>query len=353
MQTTALTTQPITALAAAGQIANEIAGQSVFVDYQVRKAANTLKRQGADLDKFAAFLAGAGLTVGNLPADPAAWAGVTWGLIEGFKRHLLAAGYAVGSVNVILATVKTYAGLASQAGAIPAGELALIKQVKGYKHGEAVNVDQQRAAAGQAVRRSTRSNGATAAHKLTPTSLTKAQAKTLKTPANETGQARRDALLMALLLDHGLRISEAAALEVGNFDLTGGTLTFYRSKVHLTQTHKLTPATIKAVKAYFKADAPVMGNVWRQSNKAGKLTGQGMTAHALTLRVTAMGLALGIVNLSAHDCRHYWATAAARNGTQLDRLMDAGGWSSLAMPQRYLEAARISNSGVKLDDGGD
>ena len=353
MQTTALTTQPITALAAAGQIANEIAGQSVFVDYQVRKAGNTIKRQTSDLDKFSAFLAGAGLTVGDLHNDPAAWAGVSWGLVEGFKRHLLAAGYAVGSVNVILATVKTYAGLASQAGAIPAGELALIKQVKGYKHGEAVNVDQQRTAAGQAVRRSTRSNGAAASHKVAPTSLTKAQAKQLKTPGTDNGQGRRDALLMCLLLDHGLRISEAAALETTAFDLTAGTMTFYRSKVHLTQTHKLTAVTVKAARLYFAADAPVMGNVWRQSNKAGKLTGQGMTAHALTLRVTALGLALGIVNLSAHDCRHYWATAAARNNTPLDRLMDAGGGSSLAMPQRYLEAAKIANSGVRLDDSGD
>ncbi|MBC8492724.1 MAG: site-specific integrase, partial [Chloroflexi bacterium] len=51
---------------------------------------------------------------------------------------------------------------------------------------------------------------------------------------------------------------------------------------------------------------------------------------------------------SAHDCRHYWATQAARSGTPIDRLQDAGGWSSPAMPLRYVEAAKIANEGVRL-----
>ena len=54
--------------------------------------------------------------------------------------------------------------------------------------------------------------------------------------------------------------------------------------------------------------------------------------------------------LSARDCRHYWATMAARNGTPIDRLMDAGGWSSPAMPLRYVESAKIANQGVSLGE---
>ena len=59
---------------------------------------------------------------------------------------------------------------------------------------------------------------------------------------------------------------------------------------------------------------------------------------------------IGIEGLSAHDCRHYWATQAARNGTPIDRLQDAGGWSSVAMPMRYIEKAKIANDGVKLGE---
>jgi len=64
--------------------------------------------------------------------------------------------------------------------------------------------------------------------------------------------------------------------------------------------------------------------------------------------VRTLGLAISVHGLSARDCRHHWATQAARNGTPIDRLQDAGGWASPAMPLRYVEAARIANEGVRL-----
>ena len=83
----------------------------------------------------------------------------------------------------------------------------------------------------------------------------------------------------------------------------------------------------------------------------GQLRGnRGMTARAITDRVRTLGAAVGLAGLSAHDLRHYWATRAARNGTPIDRLQDAGGWSSPAMPLRYVEAAKIANQGVLLGD---
>ena len=75
-----------------------------------------------------------------------------------------------------------------------------------------------------------------------------------------------------------------------------------------------------------------------------------MTARALTARVRDLGTAVGLVGLSAHDLRHYWATQAARSGTPLDRLQDAGGWASPAMPLRYVETAKIANQGVLLGE---
>jgi integrase len=73
-----------------------------------------------------------------------------------------------------------------------------------------------------------------------------------------------------------------------------------------------------------------------------------MSERAITERVRVLGAAVGLAGLSAHDCRHYWATQAAKNGTNAFRLRDAGGWSSLAMPSRYVEAAAIANEGVIL-----
>ena len=86
----------------------------------------------------------------------------------------------------------------------------------------------------------------------------------------------------------------------------------------------------------------------RRSMKNEELGAAGMTARAVTARVRLLGERLGIAGLSAHDCRHYWATSAARHGTDPFVLQEAGGWSSLAMPRRYVEENEIANEGVRL-----
>jgi hypothetical protein len=60
-------------------------------------------------------------------------------------------------------------------------------------------------------------------------------AQALKQP--ETGQGKRDALIMCLLLDHDLRVEEVATLTAKAFDMKAGTFTFYRPKVNKIKTH--------------------------------------------------------------------------------------------------------------------
>ena len=174
-------------------------------------------------------------------------------------------------------------------------------------------------------------------------------AEVLKHQPN-TPQGRRDALLVCLFLDHGLRVGEIAILTRKAFDMKAGTLAFYRPKVNKTQTHELTADTRRAASAYLKYDAPQDGISWRRSCKGtGKLSSQmseTSATRALTKRVELLGRHAGIEGLSAHDGRHFWATYEARNNTPVNRLMDAGGWSSPAMPLRYIEAAHIANEGT-------
>ncbi|RIK39679.1 MAG: hypothetical protein DCC57_20060 [Chloroflexi bacterium] len=61
-----------------------------------------------------------------------------------------------------------------------------------------------------------------------------------------------------------------------------------------------------------------------------------------------MGKRLGIPNLSAHDCRHYWATRATLAGTHPKALQQAGGWNSPAMVMRYVNETEVANEGVML-----
>ena len=340
---TALTVTGQDALILLGQMANQYADGNLFEDFNGRKSANTLRAYKADLGSFAAFLAeatnGAFQVDGaTLQSTPDAWKGVTWGLVAAFQRWLLAQGASVGTINRRLAAVKVYAALAGEAGAIDgqdAGKIA--NRLHGYTGKAARNIDRERTSAGVATRKG--------AKKAQHTSLTADQVAALKTHP-DTPQGRRDALLMCLLLDHGLRVGELVLLTPARFDHE--TFQAYRPKVNKAQTHRMTEDTRRALHAY-RQDAPAPDEpLFRQSAKGGKLGSAGITERNLSERVRTLGKRIGIDGLSAHDCRHSWATRAVAGGTDAFALRDAGGWSSLAMPSRYVESAKIANDGVKL-----
>lgn len=310
-------------IARAGAAANAAAAARAFASYRERVADETRRRHDADLGCFTTYLVAIGLdTAGGitLASDPIAWAGVTWGLVAGFVAWQSSEGYAIGSINVRLSTIKAYAKLAAKAGALSADEYAQIRLVQGFRHAEGRRVD--------AKRETTRKEGSKKAQAV---SISQAHAALLKSQADPL-----DRLLMCLLLDHGLRVGEVAALVAEDFDLSGGQLRFYRSKVDKTQTHQLSSDTLAAAIAALST---------LNSQPSSTLFGVDRT---IRRTVGRLGVSVGLKGLSPHDCRHAWATFATRAGTPTKALQDAGGWSSPAMPLRYAESAEIANDGVKL-----
>ena len=334
-----------------GEAANAVATAHAFSDYNARKADNTLIAKRADLSLFAAYLAEVGIErdPAQLQTDADAWRGVTWGIVAAFAPWMLGRGMAQSSVGRALSTVKVYARLAHQSGAIGGDDWLRIRSVQGYSGAEAKRVDARRAEAGQPTRKGNK--------KAEPVALTDAQAKALKRHP-DTAQGRRDALLMALLIDHGLRESELERVTLGAVDLEAKRFTFYRPKVDLEQTHEMSRATARAFAAWIgNGHARAMGAILRGSRKGGELTDDAMSLSAIRQRVRALGRAGGVDNLSPHDCRHYWATVMAdkveRGLISLFRLQEAGGWTSLEMPRRYVARAAIANKGMHTDEGDD
>lgn len=322
-----------------GLNANRAAAQTRFRDYRSRRAEETLRRQDADLALFHEFLEFVDLRTGDLAQDAQAWRPVTWGLVEAFVKWQLNEGYAIKSINVRLSTVKTYARMAMQCGALIPQEYALIRAVQGYSYREQARIDQKRS-----VKR-------IGFKKEEPVRISPDQAQELKAQP-ETPQGRRDRLLMCLLLDHGLRVGEVAGLTTGNLDAEAGVLRFFRPKVNKEQAHRLTRDTRSAVADCLNYNELLPGALLlRRSKKNEELDAPGMSQRAITARVRLLGERLGITGLSAHDCRHFWATSAARHGTDPFALQEAGGWSSLAMPRRYVEDNAIANESIKLGEG--
>ena len=74
-----------------GQAANQAAAAGAFFDYRMTLAPNTLRRHRAALELFAEYLGEKGLRPNHLHDDPAAWRGITWGLVDGYYKWLSAA----------------------------------------------------------------------------------------------------------------------------------------------------------------------------------------------------------------------------------------------------------------------
>ncbi|MCP4426831.1 MAG: site-specific integrase [Chloroflexi bacterium] len=351
----------------AGQIANRATGQSIFQRYLSEKSINTIKRQARDLELFAEYLIDARIPLthgADFQNDPAAWRGVTWGIVEGFSRWLLREGYAVSSVNARLSTARIYAQMAVKAGAVDRQEGLLIQTVKGFSRAGGLNVDEQR--------EQTRMNTATYAYKAKgqkqstvvtrrstkkrkPTLIDEETAVALKQPRNNSPQAYRDALLMCLLLDHGLRASEVALLKAGDFDLGTGEMRFYRPKVkgtaHEWTTHQLTTAAREVSSYYIESlyppplleDGSLILSTTRllKNGEGGHLLGEGLNRVRISERAAWLGKQLGVPKLSAHDCRHYCATKMARLEYSVDELMSWFGWTSAQTAMRYVTAVDV------------
>lgn len=353
-----------------GEQANHAASAHLFDDYRMRRAANTLAAQRAALQLWATYLDQVGAAAGLL-ADalawaeqrelrpfeqyaeeydiplpivcaasycqhvPEAWRGVTWGVVEGFVKWLLREGYSINTVNMRLAAVRVYIKLAAKAGVIGIEERARIMDVSGYGPTEGKRVDARRA--------KTR-----VGHKKEDAViLSPDQARKLKHNHPSTPQGIRDRLLICLLLDLGLRASEAAGLKCDDVDIEAGRVRVYRIKTDTTTLMELTADLTLALAAY----RPYMRRgqlLLRSSVKNGKLAQRGMTTRAIGYRVRELGsLVVDEWELSPHDLRHTWATHAAKE-TNPFVLRDAGGWSNLNTPNRYVERQEVANEGLKL-----
>jgi integrase len=333
-------------LALVGLAANEAASAFSFGDYVRRKSKNTVKNQRVDLASFAEYLAVIGIatTADDLQSTAVAWKGISWGVVSGFVQWALQNSFATGTISRRLSTIKVYAAMAMQAGAIPPEEYTKMQTVHAYAGKEADRIDQRRVDTGVAVRKGTKKSEAT--------EINDEQAARLKSHP-DTPQGLRDRLLMCLLLDHGLRVGEVALLTRKNF-IKKGKINFYRPKVDLWQTHLLSADVKAALVAYMAS--PGNGStdeempIFRATVRSKNLHNPGYTERAIQHRVKALGEAIGLFDLSPHDCRHYWATKTAQmvedGKISLLRLQEAGGWNSLNMPRRYVKRAEISNKGI-------
>ena len=177
--------------------------------------------------------------------------------------------------------------------------------------------------------------------------LSSEQVARVKRLQPDTPQGRRDLVLLCFLLDQGLRCSELAILPVSAIDMQARQFRLKRPKVAKVQLHYLMPDTYQALWRYLEMDQPQEALLLGSTIDGQELTGR-MSTRAIHKRVKHLGRLIGVNALSPHDCRHTWATRAARGKTNPFVLQEAGGWTSLQTPRRYIEENAIANEGLVL-----
>lgn len=318
----------------AAQVADQVARGYILEEYLAKIAGETRRRQCADIALFERYLSDAGVIVHDLAVCLSPWQDVSDGLVSGFLRWQLAQGYAIGSVNVRLATIKAYGRLAMRSGYLSIENYQRIQVIDSIRRKEGRNIDEKRVVTRLGKKKAQ-------ATRLAPAHVNLIK-RELRKQADGDPFFASSLLLFCLLTDLGLRCGEVAALQCDDIDLAAGQLRFYRHKVDKSQVHQLPPDVFAAAKLHVAVCSPI-GPLF-----SGKPPGKSLATRTINWRVGEMGRLVGIEDLSPHDLRHYWATYSKGD---LGALQQAGGWNSLAMPLLYREESAIANEGLTVPGG--
>ena len=129
-------------------------------------------------------------------------------------------------------------------------------------------------------------------------------------------------LIVSLLADTGLRLSELASLRVGNIDLTVGSIAVW-GKGAKQRTVCFGPSTKVLLEKYLDAYRPTDGLLGLKPNGV---------ARVLTRLESLTG-----IRCNAHSFRRTFATESVRNGMNLFHVQSLLGHSSLTMTRIYAE----------------
>lgn len=136
----------------------------------------------------------------------------------------------------------------------------------------------------------------------------------------------RDAALILTMYKHGLRVSEACALDWAHVDLEGRRLTVHRAKGGYTGTHPIRAQVLQALRAIRRPSGPVF-----VGERGGRLTPSGV--HKIVVRA---GKCASIpFPVHAHMLRHACGYALADAGIDIRTIQQYLGHKNLSSTVIY------------------
>jgi site-specific recombinase XerD len=231
-------------------------------------------------------------------------------LIQRYRSSLEEKGLAPTSINVQLAALRKLAMEAADNGLLDPAVAAAIGRVKG---------------AAQKGRRIGRW-------------LTREEASALLRDWGEEGlKAKRDRALLCLLLGAGLRREEVVSLGIEHIQQREGRwlIADLIGKRKRIRTVPIPAWTKTAIDHWTEAAGITEGKLFRAVDKAGRLTGDTLSAQAVYLVVTGRAKKIGL-ELAPHDVRRTFAKLAHKGKVPIEQIQLALGHESIQTTERYL-----------------
>jgi site-specific recombinase XerD len=154
--------------------------------------------------------------------------------------------------------------------------------------------------------------------------------------AEDEGVAgRRDAALLSVLYGAGLRRSEAARLDLSDFNPKTGELRIRGAKGNKDRLAYATNGSMKALLAWLEARGGAAGPLFVPINKGGKIALRPMTEQAVYNMLAKRAEAAGIDHLSPHDLRRSFVSDLIDAGADISAVQQLAGHANISTTLRY------------------
>jgi integrase/recombinase XerD len=285
-------------------------------------SANTLSAYRNDLSQFAEYLRAGQGSMGQRVEE---WAQVNRDAIMSFLLYLKERGYAPTTVARKQAAIKSFF------------KFLVSKGVVSSNPGESLaspHVD-----------------------RATPQTITTSEADRLITQIarpNNSPEALRDRAMMHLMFATGLRVGEIVALDIGDVDLSAGTVTI--SEKSKTGKSRMVPinsqAAVSSVREYLERERLALSTFDEGKGLAVRdrealfvnHRGQRLTRQGFWLILKRYAKQAGLGEVSPHTLRHTFAAQRLKNGADMRDLQKMLGHASISTTQVY---ARMGQRGER------
>jgi len=188
----------------------------------------------------------------------------------------LAAGLALNTINQRLSSIRSFARIAMQSGTMKPQQYEKIIGVRGLR-------------------------------KECTVQMSNADVKALRKLPN-TSQGRRDRLLLNLLLEHGLHVSDIAGILVEHIDLALSEMYLPPKGNRHARRIRLSSITMQSLKNYMHSeDFRPHGYLLQSSQRNTTLAEGRMSPRAIHARVRVLGATAGMEKLTPETLQKYWA----------------------------------------------